>query len=197
MRRLLPFLLLAAACQGYSVDPKQVSVPVGGTAKVRAVATQYSPSFGSSAVNIKLLSQNEQIATVDSSGTSDTHIVHGVHPGVTSLVYGTSLLVTVNVFKCPSVMLTPGVALVQGHRGTPLTLQVKEQGYEWQSLSWFAEERDGAWSQIPFAVGNAYTFTPTKDGVFHYQARYQDVCGAAASTFTVNVSSRARAVGRS
>jgi hypothetical protein len=202
MRRLLPLaflatpLLLAAACTGYEVDPRHVSVPVGGKVTVRAVATHYSPSFGSGEIYLKLVSENQDIASVESGGTTPTHVVHGISPGVTFLAFGTTELVTVNVFRCPAVMLTPGVAMVQGRRGTPLTLQVKAQGYEQQSLAWFEETNDG-WAPIAFTVGSVYTFTPTKDGVFHYQARYQDVCGSAASTFTVNIISRTRAVGRS
>src|SRR5258708_36317006 len=132
----------------------------------------------------------------DPSLSSASVTLHALQPG-TAYIQVTNLsqrLVTVHIAACEPVSVRPQVTQVQALVGSPVQLRVITDGPYPIDIIWY-EERRGSWSQIPFATGNVYPFTPKTSGTFRFEAVYSDRCGEASAIITALAATRRPAGG--
>lgn len=192
-RAFLPLLFLLAAC-GYDVPRREVTLGVGLTDTVNIQALRW---FAGSMVPIgaKYVSSDPSIFSLQQAGNGPSMIIQGDRPGVAYIMPADTAtqLVTVTVLPCLPVTLEPAMAQVLATVGQQVDLKVTPGGVRATGTVWLELAGNG-WRQIPFAMGNSYSFTPTKSGTYRFRAEYTDLCGVASTEIAVIVSTRPRAV---
>lgn len=191
-RAFLPLLFLLAAC-GYDIPRKEVTLGVGLTDTVNIQALHW---FAGSTVPVeaKYVSSDPSIFSLQQAGRGPSMVVQGLRPGVAYIMPGdlSTQLVTVTVLPCLPVTLEPAMAQVLATVGQRVDLNVTPGGVRATSTVWFEPDGNG-WRQIPFALGNSYSFTPTKSGTYRFRIEYNDLCGIASTEIAVIASTRPRA----
>ena len=186
-------VLLTAACTRYEPSIRQVTMLAGETTTISVTAYHYDPGIGSSATGTRVVSSDPSLLQVEQALPSTSVTLVALQPGEVHLEVADTgeYLTTVEIGSCVPVSLRPQMTQVEARVGYPVELRVLTDD-PLVVASWY-EERNGAWSLIPFGTGNAYVFRPQVSGTFRFLARYSNHCDDVSTTVTVVVSTRARA----
>ena len=188
--------LLIASC-GIVPSVTEVTMLAGETTTITITELRWFSGSMIPIGGVSVVSTDPGILRIeqDPSLSSASVTLHALQPG-TAYIQATNLsqrLVTVHIAACEPVSVRPQVTQVQALVGSPVQLRVITDGPYPIDIIWY-EERRGSWSQIPFATGNVYPFTPKTSGTFRFEAVYSDRCGEASAIITVVASTRVHAV---